>query len=165
MRAARHAMLSAAALACFCAALPEAARGLSPHDGDHGGSDFGSALRRVIHAGREQFAPLKSFRVDIRPGRNSWYEVKASLPGADTCRIYEHPQPVYRCEWRRKREAGAASGYPELVRRVEAALGDEWSRVNRGKSTRFASRKPRSGRIEVRAGETLQLVIYAPAVE
>jgi hypothetical protein len=129
---------------------------------------FAPTLRRVIRAGRERFRPIKSFRVEMRPGREYWYESEEGLPGASICRIYEHPELIYVCEWKNQK-AGAATTHAELVKRVESALGDRWTRAD-AKSrgvTRFEAKVAEPGIaveiVEVGKGPAVKIIVYAPA--
>ncbi len=83
-------------------------RGQRDADRDQSDVTFEEALRLVIVAGRERFRPLKSFRVEVHPGRDYWYEVKVAFPGAEWCRIYEHPEMVYVCNWRKSKTKRAS---------------------------------------------------------
>src|SRR5262245_34337105 len=71
------------------------------HDDEHGPRSLKEVVQSLIRASRENLRPLKTSRIEMHPSRDYWYEVETKLPGARTCRIYEHPQMVYRCEWNR----------------------------------------------------------------
>ena len=91
----------------------------------------------------------------MHPRGGYWYEVAVLLPGAEICRIYEHPQLVYRCEWHAPNKNTVGSVYTSMVKNVQDALGStEWtahSSANEGPVTRFEPANPRRNPlIEVR---------------
>lgn len=115
------------------------------HDDEHP-KDFKGIVQALLRASRENLVPLKTVRIEMRPGRAYWYEVEIALPGARQCRIYEHPRPVYRCEV-------PAGGYATLVKDVAEVLGSEqWKQVAGAQSTRFEPLNPRrDALLEIRA--------------
>jgi hypothetical protein len=86
---------------------------------------FAETVQLVVRASREGLRPLKTFRIEMHPSRDYWYNVTNVLPGASMCRIFEHPQLVYRCEWNRGKITLAA-----LAAQIGTALGDRWKRVD-----------------------------------
>lgn len=122
-----------------------------------GETEFTKGLNRIVRAGRERFRPVQSFRVDIRPGDIYWYEGQVVLPGAEYCRSYEHPRLQYVCQWSRKNTASTTSKYDDLVGRVSAALGDQWTFSGSEKRDRKMARfdpidASRTGSIEIEEG-------------
>jgi hypothetical protein len=92
-------------------------------DHDHDPETFKETLHRTVRASRENLRPLKTSRIEKYPGRDYWYEVETTLPGAQICRIYEHPQMVYRCEWKRAANQTPRSLYETAARQFAEALG------------------------------------------
>jgi hypothetical protein len=135
-----------------------AAGSASPfHDDEHGPQSFKEIVQKLVRASRENLRPLKTFRVEMKPGREYWYEVEVKLPGAKTCRIYEHPQMVYRCEWNRAPTESGDSVYTTVVNRIEEALDSSNWTVRRSSNkvsvTRFEPVNPRRHPVfEVRLG-------------
>ena len=126
-----------------------AAGSASPfHDDEHGPQSFKEIVQKLVRASRENLRPLKTFRVEMKPGREYWYEVEVKLPGAKTCRIYEHPQMVYRCEWNRAPTESGNSVYTTVVNRIEEALDSSNWTVRRSSNkvsvTRFEPVNPRA---------------------
>lgn len=95
------------------------------HD-EHLQLSFAETVQLVARASREAFRPLKTFRIELHPSREYWYNVTNALPGAATCRIFEHPRLVYRCEWSRGKQT-----LERLSADIAAALGEGWKRVQR----------------------------------
>ncbi len=125
-------ILTAVLLACQAAPVPAQ----HDHDDEHP-KDFKGVLEALLRASRENLAPLKTVRIEMRPGRTYWYEVEIALPGARQCRIYEHPRPVYQCQL-------PGSGYANLVKDAAAVLGGEqWKQVAGAQSVRFEPVNPR----------------------
>jgi hypothetical protein len=93
---------------------------------------FAVVLHQILRASREHFRPVEGARIDVYPGRRSYFQARVDLPGTTECRIDETPLLVYSCKWK---PAGPAPGTTpaalcqKLVTRVEAALGSEWQRV------------------------------------
>ena len=129
------------------------------HDDEHP-KDFKGVLQALLRASRENLVPLKTVRIEMRPGRTYWYEVEITLPGARQCRIYEHPRPVYRCEL-------PGSAYANLVKDVASVLGSEqWKQVAVAQSARFEPANPRrDALLEVRvkgakAAAVVEFLLY-----
>ena len=116
------------------------------HDEDHVLS-FAETVQLVARASREGFRPLKTFRIEMHPRRDYWYNVTNVLPGAGLCRIFEHPQLVYRCEWNGRKTTLSA-----LAAQIGSALGEPWKRVDVSATVvRFEPLNPRrDGLIELR---------------
>jgi hypothetical protein len=108
-------------LAFACWNTP-AGTALPLHDDEHGPQSFKEVVQRLVRASRENLRPLRTFRIERHPSADYWYEVEVKLPGAKTCRIYEHPQMVYRCEWNRARNVLVNSAYANAVKSIETAL-------------------------------------------
>ena len=121
---------------------------------------FASGLSRILRAAPEEFKPLRGARIDIRPGRDSWFEGRINLPGA-VCRAYEHPRPAYRCRW--ERSAGRRDMRPyqrSLASDVEAALGEGWMREDAGGKIRFTrERDGASVQIDPATASAVELVV------
>lgn len=115
---------------------------------------FQEVMHRLIRASREKLRPLKTFRIDMRPGSVYWYEVDVVLPGAEKCRIYEHPEMVYRCEWKRPADVPSATVYASLVRALKETLSQtDWTVQASSGVTQFQPVNPRRNPlIEVRVG-------------
>jgi hypothetical protein len=94
------------------------------HD-DHIVLSFAETIQLVVRASREGFRPLKTFRIEIYPKRDYWYNVTNTLPGASQCRVFEHPQLVYRCEWTRTKETVTS-----IAGQIGLALGEPWKRID-----------------------------------
>jgi hypothetical protein len=133
-------------------------------------NSFESALHRVIRASRERFRPVQTFRVNMYPGRDYWYEVDTPLPGATLCRVFEHPELTYQCEWTRSKRTPKPLPFVELADQMERSLGTPWTRRNREKegTVLFEPKNPRrEGVVELRSRDTagkslLQLIIRQP---
>jgi hypothetical protein len=130
-------------------------------------ADFATGLDKLIRAGRERFRPVKTYRVDIRPGPLYWYESSVMLPGVEYCRIYEHPRRECVCQWPRKAETYAA-----VVDRVRESLGDRWKSSNSGKMTSFVlllddRRTPSVEIVEgsAKSNYSVQLSVVAPPLQ
>ena len=108
---------------------------------------FAETVQLVARASREGFRPLKTFRIEMHPRRDYWYNVTNVLPGASMCRIFEHPQLVYRCEWNQGKIT-----LQDLAAQIGTALGDRWKRVNPSATVvRFEPHNPhRDGLVELR---------------
>ena len=102
------------------------------------------------------------------PSGSSWYEVNNSVPGASFCRVYEHPQVIYTCEWTRGPKAPIFSA---LAKEIEEALETRWKRADqsgRRKIARFApiNADSRDGIIQLEETNTgLKLVVHASSQE
>ena len=115
------------------------------HD-EHHQLSFAETVQLVARASREGFRPLKTFRIEMHPRRDYWYNVTNALPGAGMCRIFEHPQLIYRCEWNRGKTTLSA-----LAAQIGAALGDLWKRVESPAAVVFEPLNPRrDGLVELR---------------
>lgn len=147
-----------ALLLSLAALLP----GQQHDDHDHGPLTLEVLVVQLISASRERFRPVMTYRVDMRPRGNSWYEAKYVLPEAQSCRVYEQPQMRYVCEWglTPKRDFAA------FVKQYEDLLGQGWKRVDgagKRKSVRFsATERQRNGDWEIAETETgIRLTIFA----
>jgi hypothetical protein len=95
--------------------------------------DFAAVLQRILRASRENFRPVEGARIDLYPGRRTYFQSRVDLPGTTDCRIYETPLPVFSCQWKAPAAApgagtaGTACG--RLADRVATALGPEWQRA------------------------------------
>ena len=129
------------------------------HD-EHLTLSFAETVQLVVRASREGFRPLKTFRIEMHPSRDYWYNVTNTLPGASQCRVFEHPQLVYRCEWARGKQTVAG-----IAAQIGAALGDPWNRADTAKALRFEPLNPRrEGGIEIRQrGNGIEVTFYRPA--
>jgi hypothetical protein len=139
--------------------------------GDHNKNpSFESALHRVIRASRERFRPVQTFRIDNYPGRDYWYEVDTPLPGAALCRVFEHPELIYQCEWTSRKKTPKPLTFIELADQMERSLGTSWTRTSRNRegTVLFEPKNPRrEGIVEVRSRDTagkslLQVIIHRP---
>ena len=139
-------------------------------DEEHDPQSFKEVVHRLIRASRENLRPLKTFRVDMHPAGNYWYEVTVLLPGAKICRIFEHPRMVYWCEWKKANNVPATAVYKSVVESFQAALGsNDWNGGARspGILTRFEPANPRRNpAIEVRlvgsnASGKVEVSLYA----
>jgi hypothetical protein len=106
-------------------------------------------LTQLVLAGRERFRSLLTYRVDMRPRGESWHEVRLQLPGATHCRVYEHPELIYTCEFPAK-----TNPFVDFTQRIETALGAKWKRSDvpgKRKRSRFDSmdERKRDGWIEI----------------
>jgi hypothetical protein len=125
---------------------------------------FDSILNVVIRASRERLRPLKTFRIEQRPGTDYWYEVTETLPGAE-CRILEHPRMVYQCTWTASKKGGPA-GSEALMNEINKAAPDKYVIVKTKRVISFEPREPRRYPPMEIAGERsttpgMQLRIYA----
>ena len=140
------------------------------HDDDHTHDlSLKDVLHRIVRASRERFSPQKTFRVEMHPKRDYWYEVESSLPGATTCRIYEHPELIYQCEWFKDKRTPNPPSFSQLAHNVEAALGEKWTRSEpkSGRLVIFEPKDPtREGVIDLKSHNTssrrLELTIHRP---
>jgi hypothetical protein len=157
-------------LIVFECLLPALSRGNQDEaTGEHHNS-FASVLHRVIRASRERFRPVQTFRIDMYPSREYWYEVDTPLPGATLCRVFEHPELIYECEWTRSRKAPAPPAFVELADQLERSLGAAWTRTNGDKhgTVLFKPKKPeREGLVELRSRDAdgtplLKVIIHRP---
>jgi hypothetical protein len=129
------------------------------HDQDEPES-FQEMVQRIVRSSRENMRPLKTSRIEMRPSMDYWYEVTHVLPGARTCRVYEHPEMVYKCEWKHGKDISAA--YERVANDLAGALGGvDWKTVSSRRVTRFEPFNPkRNGIVEVRvAGPTRDPVL------
>lgn len=131
-------------------------------DHDHGPATVEVLVAQLISASRERFRPVMTYRVDMRPRGNSWYEAKYVLPDAQSCRVYEHPQMRYVCEWSNKPKRDFAA----FVKQYETLLGPGWKRTDssgKRKTVRFsATERQRNGDWEITEQEAgIQLTIFA----
>jgi hypothetical protein len=143
-------------------------------DEDPRAKTFPDIVQRLVRASRERLRPLKTFRVDMHPSLEYWYEVEVLLPGAETCRIYEHPRMVYRCEMKVPKNLPAKAVYGDVVKDVQAGLGStDWtthSSSDRREITRFEPVDPRRNpEIEVRLSgsktkPTVEFLLYATPI-
>lgn len=90
---------------------------------------FPGVLQRIIRASRENFRPVEGARIDLYPGRRSYFQARISLPGTTECRIDEAPVLTYSCQWKPDPKA-IAPGAPcsGLIQQVVAALDSDWQR-------------------------------------
>ena len=98
---ARPATLQRLFLVCFLLGHASRAKAFQNHSDEHKPLTLDVRLKLIVSAGRERFRPIMTYRVDMVPSGSSWYEVNNSVPGASFCRVYEHPQVIYTCEWTR----------------------------------------------------------------
>lgn len=134
------------------------------HEDEHMTLSFAETVQLIVRASREGLRPLKTFRIEMHPSRDYWYHVTNALPGASTCRIFEHPRLLYKCEWTKPAPAGE---FRSLATQIEAALGDPWTRTDRPSLVRFDPKNVRrEGVVEVRdrggARTTAVDVIFYP---
>lgn len=132
------------------------------HDDDHGLESLKEVLQRIVRASRENLRPLKTSRIEIHPGDLYWYEVDTTLPGARTCRIYEHPKIVYQCEWKNSSTEPAASLYTGVVKQFREVLAStDWDlRTDSRKLTEFVPKDPwRNPLIQIRIGGTSRIPV------
>lgn len=91
--------------------------------------DLRRSLRAVIRAAPLQFKSIQGVRIDIHPGRETWYDARYPLPEATDCRVYEQP-PRYICRWEKSpQRPNLGVFFTALAADVEAALGERWKRV------------------------------------
>jgi hypothetical protein len=91
--------------------------------------DLRRSLRAVIRAAPLQFKSIQGVRIDIHPGRETWYDARYPLPDATDCRVYEQP-PQYICRWEKStRRPNLGAFFTALAADVEAALGERWKRA------------------------------------
>jgi hypothetical protein len=136
----------------------------------HHDDSFESVLQRVIRASRERFRPVQTFRIDNYPNGDYWYEVDHPLPGATLCRVFEHPELIYQCEWIRSKKTPKIPTFDELAAQVERSLGTSWTRTNRdtGRTVVFGRMNTRrEGMVEVRSRDSagrslLHIIIHRP---
>ncbi|MFN7932111.1 MAG: hypothetical protein U0R19_02215 [Bryobacteraceae bacterium] len=131
-------------------------------DHDHGPATPEVLVAQLISASRERFRPVMTYRVDMRPRGNSWYEAKYVLPEAQSCRVFEQPQMRYVCEWGLKPKRDFAA----FVKQYEGLLGQGWKRtdgVGKFKSVRFSAvERQRNGDWEIAETEAgIRLTIFA----
>ncbi|MBL8175451.1 MAG: hypothetical protein JNK48_12325 [Bryobacterales bacterium] len=131
-------------------------------DHEHGPVTFTVLLEQLVSASRERFRPVMTYRVDMRPRGNSWYEAKYILPEAQSCRVYEHPQLRYVCEW----SAKPKRDFDQFVKTYEEGLGKGWQRTEvpgRVRTVRFtATERTRNGDIEITDAATgIRLTMFA----
>ena len=95
--------------------------------------------------------------------------VRDRAAGATTCRIYEHPELVYKCEWTKTKKTPNPPSFAQLAHMVEAALGQKWIRSDRssgGRATFQPKDATREGTIELTSYDTpsrrVELVIHRP---
>ncbi len=127
------------------------------HDDEPGPQSFKEIVQRLVRASRENLRPVRTFRVEMHPSGDYWYEVEVKLPRAKICRIYEHPKMVYRCEWKSSSNLPINAIYTDVVKHIEEALGStDWSvpkSLNGARVTRFEPVNPRRNPVfEVRLG-------------
>jgi hypothetical protein len=138
------------------------------HENEHLTLSFAETVQLLVRASREGLRPLKTFRIEIHPSRDYWYNVTNALPGATTCRIFEHPRMIYKCEWTKKVRAGDAPLFKDLATQIEAALGDPWTRTDHPAVVRFDPKNVRrEGVIEIRhrtsaRTEFVDVIFYVP---
>ena len=129
-------------------------------DHNHLTLSFAETIQLVVRASREGFRPLKTFRIEMHPKRDYWYNVTNVLPGATQCRVFEHPQMVYRCEWTRTKESVAS-----LAGQIGPALGEPWKRGDASAAlVRFEPLNVRrEGLVEIRGrGNTIEVTFFRP---
>ncbi len=131
-------------------------------DHDHGPLTLEVLVLQLTSASRERFRPVMTYRVDMRPRGNSWYEAKYILPEAQSCRVYEQPRMRYVCEWGLKPKRDFAA----FVKQYETLLGQGWKRVDgtgKSKSVRFSAvERQRNGDWEIAELEGgIRLTIFA----
>jgi hypothetical protein len=115
-------------------------------------------LQLVVRASREQFRPMRGARIDIRPGSETWFDARHTLPGADSCRVYEHPL-LYTCRWEKAPGRGDMQAFlRSLTAEVEAALGDGWERSG-GEEARFREKEEGSTVTLALAGGAVRLTV------
>jgi hypothetical protein len=91
--------------------------------------EFRTVLQRIIRASRENFRPVEGARIDLYPGRRSYFQARVDLPGTTECRIDETPVLAYSCKWKPEPKAITPGALcKRLTDQVEAALGSEWQR-------------------------------------
>ena len=114
-------------IAVLCCAGPHV-HGFALHGSDDREPAFRDVVHRLVRASRENLRPIKTFRINMHPSLEYWYEVEVMLPGAKTCRIYEHPRMVYRCEWKKPDNVAAKIVYAGVVQELKEALGQaDWT--------------------------------------
>lgn len=124
--------------------------------------EFHTSLHLVIRAARERFRPLQGARIDIRPGRETWFEARHFLPGAASCRVYEHPL-TYICRWERTAERrDLPSFFRSLAEDVAAALGADWSRSDEPERVTFERKEDATIRITGPAAGTEVALTVTP---
>jgi hypothetical protein len=166
----RRRMVLLAMTVCYCllAALSRGNQSATT-DEHHNDHSFESVLKRVIRASRERFRPVQTFRIDNYPNGDYWYEVDHPLPGATLCRVFEHPELIYQCEWTSSKKTPKIPTFVELADQMERSLGASWTRTNRemGRIVLFEPKNRREGVVEVRsrdrAGRSLlHIIIHRP---
>ena len=148
------------AAACFGLFSLAGSAAAQHDDHGHGPMTLPILLEQLVSASRERFRPVMTYRVDMRPRGNSWYEAKYALPEALWCRVFEHPRLRYECEWgaKPKRDFG------QFTKQYEDALGKGWQRgEGHAKTVRFtATERTRNGDIEIVDGPAgIRLTIFA----
>ena len=103
------------------------------HDDEDEPRTFKSIVQLIVRSSRENLRPLKTSRMEMRPSMHYWYEVTDVLPGAQTCRIYEHPRMVYKCDWKRSRDAAVTQ--KRVAKEIGDALGSTEFRVVESQTT------------------------------
>jgi hypothetical protein len=133
--------------------------------------DLRRGMNMVIRASREQFKPMRGARIDIRPGRETWFQANRDLPMATSCRVYEHPQK-YTCIWERSPvRRDLAAFFRTLTVEVEAVLGDSWERSGGAAGqVRFREKDEGTGVLLAREAGAVRLTVTPgvrprPAVE
>jgi len=102
---------------------------------------------------------------------NYWYEVTNALPGATSCRIFEHPTMMYVCEWRMNSKGSKNVTFGELDKQVAAALGSDWTATRLPDISGRRFEPQNSARFPVieitpeKGARPLQLTIYAVSRE
>jgi len=97
--------------------------------------DLASALKEVVRASRDRFAPVEGVRIVRFPGRQSWYEAKTYLPGANYCRIDDEPALMYSCIWgRAEARMDMTAFHTRLAADIETALGPDFKRRQTAKN-------------------------------
>jgi hypothetical protein len=147
------------ALACYSASMVTGF-----HDEEEEQQTFREVVQRLVRASRENLRPMKSFRINMHPSLEYWYEVVVMLPGAKTCRIYEHPKMVYRCEWTMPKSAAAETVYGHVVKAIEEALGPtDWRVRSAASGTRFEPVNPHRNPVwEIRkSGPAVEVLLFS----
>jgi hypothetical protein len=63
-------------------------------DEEHEQKTFKEVVQRLVRASRENLRPIKTFRVNMHPSLEYWYEVEVMLPGAKTPCYHDTPLPI-----------------------------------------------------------------------
>jgi hypothetical protein len=153
-----------ASLLALLLTIGSAAPALSQDRHDHEKLPLNILLMLITSSARERFRPIMTYRVEMRPSRDEYYNSKYTLPEAEWCRIFEHPQLVFACEWKsdRKRAIG------DFVKQYQDALGEGWKRTDKepkGRRTAVFDYPDRRGDISMEIYQTttgIRLTLRSP---